>query len=476
MPFLIAPWKHQLRGMDLAAGQRDFAFFFEQGTGKTSTAINMLRWQCLKAKRPLRTLVLGPKVIVQNWVREFQAHSKLAPQVVPLVGTGAKRLKTFQESKAAIFVTNYEAMMMPPLYNALVAWRPEIVICDESQRLKSWSSKRAKRVALLADPADHRYILSGTPILRDLMDIFQQYRVLDGGATFGKNFYSFRAQYFDDKNAGMPKSSYFPNWQPRANTVTELNRLIYKKAMRVTKDECLDLPPLVRTEVPVDMGPAQRKAYEEMKKNFITFLGDAACTAQLAVTKALRLQQIVSGFAVLEDETHPGLRGATVDFTHGLENPRAQALSELLEDLAPAHKVIVWAVFKQNYVVIRRICEALKLNYVELTGETPDKLRQMQIDAFQSDPSVRVMLANPGAGGIGVNLTAASYSIFYSRSFSLEHDLQAEARNHRGGSEVHDKITRIDLVTLQTIDEQVLKALAAKQNIADQILTWRDKI
>ena len=75
-----------------------------------------------------------------------------------------------------------------------------------------------------------------------------------------------------------------------------------------------------------------------------------------------------------------------------------------------------------------------------------------------------------GSGGIGINLVAASYAIFYSRSFSLEHDLQAEARNYRGGSERHTKITRIDIVARDTIDEHIQKALSDKQNISETLL------
>ena len=86
------------------------------------------------------------------------------------------------------------------------------------------------------------------------------------------------------------------------------------------------------------------------------------------------------------------------------------------------------------------------------------------------------MIANQTAGGIGINLTAASYSIFYSRNFSLEADLQAEARNYRGGSEVHKKITRIDLVAADSIDSLVVEALAKKENISEQILAWTNQL
>jgi SNF2 family DNA or RNA helicase len=83
------------------------------------------------------------------------------------------------------------------------------------------------------------------------------------------------------------------------------------------------------------------------------------------------------------------------------------------------------------------------------------------------------MIANQAAGGIGVNMVAASYSIYYSKNFSYGDDAQSESRNHRGGSERHEKITRIDLVCPQTIDELVNEALKAKKNIGELILEWK---
>jgi SNF2 family DNA or RNA helicase len=152
------------------------------------------------------------------------------------------------------------------------------------------------------------------------------------------------------------------------------------------------------------------------------------------------------------------------------DNPRAQALSDILEDLTPHHKVIVWAVFKENYKQIREVLERLKLSYVEVHGEVSQKEKLNGVDKFNTDPTCRVFLGHPASGGIGINLVSASISVFYSRNFSLENDIQAEARNYRSGSEQHKKITRIDLVTPDTIDEEVLEALSQKKQIGESVL------
>ncbi len=232
--------------------------------------------------------------------------------------------------------------------------------------------------------------------------------------------------------------------------------------MAVKKEDCLDLPPLVRERVYVELSKPQRKLYDEMKRDFITFIGDQAVTASLAITKALRLMQIISGFAQAESDG-----GATVTVPIK-DNPRAAALRELLQEIAPYHKVIVWAVFKRDYETISKVVEELSLDYVLVHGETSNK--QETIERFQVDPKLRVLVGHPGAAGIGVNITAASYAIYYSRNFSLEQYLQSEARNYRGGSEIHEKITHIDIVAKDTLDEQVVEALSGKRTISVEVL------
>lgn len=468
MEYKIKPWGHQLIAIDRAKSLDEFALFLDMGTGKTSTAINILRHKMMQEKRAMRTLIFCPVVVCENWRREFKMHSKITGVVV-LSGSQAQRVEKFKKETAlgsTVFVTNYEALHMENLYKEFMNWRTEILICDESHRAKNPAAKTTKKLINIADFTKYRYILTGTPILNTPMDIWSQFRILDKGESFGSNFFAFRNRWFYDKNAGMPSHKYFPDWKPQPGLDKAFNELIYRKAMRVTKQECMDLPPMLRQKIYVSMDKKQEKIYREMEEDFLTFLDGKAVTASMALTKALRLQQIVSGFVkTVEDKETP--------FDN---NPRLTALGDLLEDLAPAHKVIVWANFRQNYRDIKGLCTSLKLEFAEVHGEVSAKERQVNVDRFQSDPACRIMIANQSAGGEGVNLTAASYCIFYSRDFSLKNDLQAEARNYRGGSEIHEKITRIDLVCRDTIDEHILEALAKKIDISENILSLKDRM
>lgn len=471
-------WEHQVQAIKASAVLSDLGLFFEQGTGKTRTTVEILRRKFAEVGALRRTLILCPAIVRDNWKSEIKAYSKIpGKDVIVLKGSGVRRANEFITATGVatadpkVIITNFEAVEMDDLYALFLRWRPEILIIDESQRMKSHKSLRAKKVAQLADMSRHNYILTGTPILNTPADLFMQFRILDRGETFGRNFFAFQAQYFHDANAKWKgKTNYFPKWEPRPEAFDLLQRMVAKKAIRVLAKDCLDLPPLVRQRVDVEMSTEQARMYREMYQDYVTFLDGqteaSPIVANMAVVKALRLQQIVSGFAKDADGN-----------THRIKNvPRLKALEELLEDLTPQGKVIVWAGFKENYRMIAELLQKKGIEYREIHGDIPDHQKQMNMREFRESDTVRVMVANQAAGGVGVNLVEARYSIYYSKGFRLEDDLQSEKRNHRHGSQMHDKIVRIDLCSPGTIDELVNETLANKQNVSDRILTWRKEL
>ena len=100
------------------------------------------------------------------------------------------------------------------------------------------------------------------------------------------------------------------------------------------------------------------------------------------------------------------------------------------------------------------------------------KQKRESMRAFRETDSCRVVIANRRAGGIGINLVESDYSIIYSFNFNLADELQSEARNHRGGSQIHEKITQIRLIAKGTIEEMALQALEKKQSISDVIIDF----
>lgn len=463
------PWAHQKQILLQAAALPNYALFCEPGTGKTLTTILLARFKMHLAGRFMKTLIITPGITLPNWKEEWIAGSPFNEEDVQmLVGTEKNRAGLVRMNpKAWVFIANYETMLMTSVVKEIKKWGVEILVCDESHKIKNWRAQRTKALVDLSDypTVKHRYIMSGTPVLNSTLDIFSQYRVMEGptAPTFGPNYFKWRGQWFVDVNYGTKLK--FQNWQPKIGTLEGISKAIAPSSVSLKKSECLNLPPLVRKNIFVELSPEQAKMYAEMANDFVTYFEGHAVVAQMALTKLLRLMQIVSGFVKTEGEN--GESGVL----HSIKNnPRQTALLELLKEVVPTGKVIVWANFRHNYQQIRGCCEALNLGYAQIHGEIGEQDKLKAITAFQRDPDISVLIGSPGSLSCGANLAIAPSSIFYSRSFSLEHSVQAEARTYRAGSEVHPHVTRYDIVAKGTVDELVAKRLANKEDISAKLL------
>lgn len=459
-------WEHQKAAIAAAKDKDYFAFLFDCGVGKTATCIHVLRSKYAAAEKLLPTLIVAPVIVLENWKQEWAKFSLVpSEKICCLLGTAELRLTQFERYRKMfgsgfIVIVNYEILVSSEkLFKELLAWKPECLVIDESQRIKTPSSKRTKAVVKLAEGARFRYLLSGTPILNSPLDIFSQWLALDLGKAFGRNYFIFRAKYFFDKNAHLRRSG-FPCWQIRPDSQQEINDLITPSMLRARKEDCLDLPPLVKQRILIDLSPDQRRHYNSMRDHLITYLKSSAVKADIALTKMLRLLQIATGFMADENQE-----------IHNFENtPRLKALEELLEDLTPNHKVIVWSIFKQNYTQIRDVCKKLGVGYVEGHGEVSAQNKFRNVDTFNTHEKCRVFICHPASVGVGINLCQSDISIVYSRSWSLEQDVQSEARNHRAGSEIFQKITKIDLCAKDTLEEMILQILERKITDANSII------
>jgi len=461
-------WAHQQKAVDLAKLKPNIALFLEIGTGKTATLINILRHDYAGHGVVRNTLIFAPLSVCPQWKKEFAKWSKIPEKCIHvLTGDGAKRVRALEAilrfGAPAIIVTNYEAVRIKNFYELLLKWSPHIVVLDESHKVKDPSSLQSKAIYPLCHAADRRFILTGTPILNSMLDIFGQYKALDP-AIFGSNFWKFKALYFYDKNAGRPNCN-FPDWQPRPESAKLISECIASTSVQAKKADCLDLPPLLRVPISVPLSEQQRKAYEDMKKHYVTEMKGVTAIAEFAMTKTLRMQQILAGFIAEDSDSEP----VWCD-----ENPRLDCLKDILDQIG-GEKTIIWTTFRPTYMKIAKVCEKSGYKYAFLTGDQSAKQKEESIEAFCRG-DVQALIANPAAGGAGINLQEAKYAIYFTRGYSLEHYLQSEGRNYRGGSEMHDKITHFHLIADDTLDEVIATALLNKQNIGETVLDWARKV
>lgn len=466
---MVSLWQHQIAAITLAKDRKGLALFFEQGTGKTLTALKILKDKCEQhGCSVLPTVILCPQIVIDNWKKEILAGAHFPADCIHTIkGTGKARARNLKALKGqdAIVITNYETLAIDSAFAELVSFGAKCIIFDESHKIKGLSSKRTHRAITLSTTATYRFILSGTPVVNSAFDLFPQFLAMDGGQAFGDNFKKFRSQYFYDENAGRPKHCYFPSWVPRTGALDAINKVVNANAVRVKKADCLDLPPLVKQRVYVDLVGGQRTAYDAIARDMVAHIDDKVVSTDMVLKQVLRLQQISSGFVKTDD-------GEINEFT---KNPKVDALKELLSQI-PNEKLIIWAVFKRDFVSIRHCLQELGIRSVEVHGEVSAAQKSHNVDDFESGTSgTRVLVGHPASAGIGINLVSASFAIFFSRTFSLENDLQAEARNYRGGSEIHQKVTRIDIVARETVDEVIMDALDAKQSISEVLINIKGK-
>jgi len=231
---------------------------------------------------------------------------------------------------------------------------------------------------------------------------------------------------------------------------------------RVLKKDCLDLPPKVYERRYVELTPQQRKLYNEVATDFMAEMGGKIMSAALAMTRLMRLQQITGGFFKPNDDAEP------IEIPGG--NPKLDDVMDVAEQTAG--KMIIWARFTAE---LRLIANTLEKEYgssavARYWGEISNSQRDKRKKAFETDPACRYFVAQAQAGGTGLDgLQIADTVHYFSNDFSLITRLQSEDRAHRGGSEIHDKVTLIDSVAEDTNDIKILDTLRDNQNVADAI-------
>jgi len=463
---VLTPYPYQRRVIDRFKGENKVALLIRPGAGKTLIALFLLKhWYNLHGVI-LPTVIFAPPVVLEKWRREIAQCTKIPDAFVGVVmGTKNQRLKILDDKKKKIIIINYEATRSQDILIRLIGRGFKVVICDESHKfkspkLKTPAGKLTQTGAIFNISSDSRYriIMTGTPNPQPEA-IWSQYFFLDRGEVFHERFYHFKSEYFINRNANWDSQKAYPDWQFIASKADKYRSNLAKYA--ATVDE-VELPDLVEDTIEIEPSPEMLKHYKNINKQLITWVEnqeDNPMTVRNALTKVLRLNEILSGHVRLEDET-----------VHMIEdNSTLDGLMELIDSLHGA-KVIVYTVYKPNYKLIADRLKKAKITYVEIHGGVSAKKKIENQDLF-NDSDYQVCINNPASGGIGIDLISAQYTIYYSMNESLIDYEQSRARNYRAGSiKVHKKITHYYLIHKGMITEKILYALKNKKNLADSLL------
>lgn len=439
------------------------------GCGKTLTAI-AIAGQGYKLGKIKRLLIVAPASVVSVWNKEFEKFADIRYEVRALHGTARQKVKSVEDlsytslmrpSPLQVAVVSYESVWRTgdkpkeSVFDAIKNWNPDMIICDESQKIKSPTAQQSKAMHSLGDLARYKLILSGTPVQNSAMDIWSQYRFLDK-SVFGDNFYKFRGRY------GV-MGGFNGRQVVGAKDVDLLTKKAHSIALRVTKDETLDLPEKTFVNRYVEFSQKEKRLYDQIKKECYAEIEDGSVTAAYITTKLLRLQQITGGFVKKDDEDKPVQIG----------DSKLKELGEIVDDycIGEGKKLVIFAQFIAEIEAICQLLKDKKLKYSCITGSVAQKDRGSIIEDFQSGES-RVMVGQIQAAGTGITLHASNCAVYYSLTYNYATYAQSTDRIHRIGQRY--PCTYIHLVCPGTVDEAILKALDRKEELAKTIVdNWK---
>jgi SNF2 family DNA or RNA helicase len=422
------------------------------GCGKSITTIAVVGRAYLNGKAT-KLLIIAPKSIVTVWEEEFSKFADFPYSLQVLTGSSQKKkeqLRKIPQQGLQIAVINYDSVSL--LEDALIKWKPDFFVADESTRIKNPGAKSSKSCHKISKQCSYRMILTGSPITQNPLDLYSQYKVLDED-VFGKSFYAFKSHYAVLGDYNQPIG-----YKNMADLIQKAHAIAY----RVTKADALDLPETIDKIQPVILEPKALKLYQQFVKDSYMELTKGEVMATNILTRILRLQQMTGGFIRPDEE---------VDRYEKISTAKMDALDDILQShIESGQKLVVMARFIPE---IKEICKRLeknKIKYSMICGEV--KNRAEQIEKFQNDKDCLVFLGQLQTTSMGITLTAASTCVFYSLSYNYADYIQAKARIHRIGQ--INKCVYIHLVAKDTIDETVMAALQRKEDIAKSIVdNWK---
>lgn len=448
-------YEYQSKAVDKLSKLKVGALYMEQGTGKTRTALEIIKNKMSKGKVEV-VLWLCPCSVKNNLKEDIIKHTGELPTENNIIIRGIESLS----SSDRLYLQLLELVKIYKVY----------LIVDESNLVKNKLAIRTERIIEISSFCKYKMILNGTPISKNEADLFAQWYILDWRILGYKSFYSFAANHLEYKTVKLPSGREITTDQIiRVLNVDYLTEKIAPYMYQIKKDEVLkELKPKQYHMRYFFLDDLQEEEYYETKELFLFNVVDWRSETIFKLFSAL--QHITSGKKVL---SAPEKRMRTEKMYTWENNPRIQCLKRTLEDIGE-DKCIIFAKYQDEINDIALLLQSENKSYIEFTGKISQKKRQENREKFKNH--VQFMLANKQCGAYGLNLQFCHNIIFYSNDFDLATRLQAEDRVHRIGQ---DKIVNIyDICCKYTIDVFIANCLQNKTNLLDsfkkQIAIWKE--
>lgn len=468
--FKTEPWAHQLAALDFLTCRDVGALYTDMGTGKSKVIIDLIVNKGFEV-----TLIACTHKGCGVWAKQFRIHSDLASDCVLDLSkySTQRKVRVLEEAlnnrllkpnrESLVLIVNYEGVWRKEFLDFLMRKRVRIdaIVCDESHRIKSPSSKCTRALVRLGKKTQHRYLVTGTPLAENPVDIYAQYKFLDP-AIFGENLSNFKNTYlnFDMERSARVGFPILDAKQPYKN-LDDLQEKMFSCAFKAKSS--IKLPKRLNITTPFQLSNKCLELYKELDDEGILELGKGDKVGTMMVsnvlTMSLRKQQLTSGFVKVTNEDGTKTSIVTVDTS------RRETFKELLEGLDKKEPVVVFARYTKDLKNIREVCRELGRGYSEISG------REDTEDAWK-EGKTEIIGVQYTSGSESVDLTRARYCIYYSLTYSLAQYEQSKKRIHRPG-QTRSVIYYHMIAKLKrgkSIDDTVIEALRKKKDVVEYIM------
>lgn len=426
----IYPW--QRAAVDKLIGIRVGALYMEMGTGKTRTALEMIQRR-LDAGKLDHVLWLCPCSVRENLREDICKHSEGAFAKIVIYG-----IESLSSS-----LRLYDVLMR------YVTAGTTMLVVDESNLVKNHKAIRTQRITDLAKHCRYRLILNGTPVSRNEADLFAQWYLLDWRILGYRSFWSFAANHLE----------YDPDVPGKIRRTLNTDYLVEKIApysYQVSRDECFDLPGKRYTQKDTWLTEEQEEHYNEVVDAMIMTLDE--CRPETIYRMFAAAQAIISGLWVEDNGRHFKTRPM---FTEPHDNPRVNALLEVVETLDDREQVIIFCKYTHEIEAILQVLP----DSLSFYGKMNQRQRQKNLDAFKA--GTRFLVANKTCAGYGLNLQFCHNVIYFSNDWDWATRIQSEDRVYRLGQD--RKVNIYDICATRTLDAKIMRCLARKEGLEEAI-------
>jgi SNF2 family DNA or RNA helicase len=435
-PGKYTPMAHQIETAAFLTMHKKAFVFSEPGTGKTLSAL----WAAdylMQRGDVRRCLILCPLSIMQSaWLGDLNNSIIHRSAVIAHHAQASRRIEMVQQDYEFV-IANYDGLNLIADEIANDG-RFDLIIVDEANAYKTMTTKRWKALKSIVGPNTHLWMMTGTPASQSPADAYGLARLVnpDGVPKFFTGW----------RDKVMNKVTQF-KWVPKASAAEDVHEAL-QPAIRFTKEQCLDLPPVLTMTREVPLTPQQAKYYNLLKERMMVKAAGETITAVNAAAGVSKLLQISCGAAYTDDKE-------VIEFDAA---PRLAVLEEILEETS--RKVIIFALFRSTISTIHTHLLKRNITAEVIHGDITPPKRADIIRRFQTEKDPRVLVMQPQATAHGITLTAADTVVFFGPLMSVEQYIQCIARADRKGQD-SDKVTVIHIQG-SPIEKRMFKALEGK--------------